>query len=202
MTDVTEWAGSTVTLELLTTGNDVWGWTIWGSPAIYQTGTGESAAGNGINLARGATVSVSSQDGLGSGWNALFLTDGNIDGGTNGNGWSSISHSIAAGSEWAVVDLGASQSVGKVVLFARSDLVDFTGTGFPTAFQIQASTDDSTWTDLVALSDYPTPKAGEGQIFTFVSATARYVRIITTQLGRVGNELGYRIQLAEIEVYE
>jgi hypothetical protein len=202
MVDVTDWAGSEISLQLSTTGNDVWGWTIWGSPAIYQSGVGETAAGNGLNLARGASVSVSSQDGLGAGWDAVYLTDGNIDGGTDGrNGWSSVSHSTAAGSEWAVVDLGQSQSIGKVTLFARSDLVGFSGAGFPTAFQIQGSIDGSTWLTLVQLSDYPSPIAGEGQIFTFVSTTARYVRIITTELGGVGNELGYRIQMVEIEVF-
>ena len=201
MVDVTFWAGTPVTLTLTTTGNDVWGWTTWGSPAIYSS-SGNSAAGNINNLAIGANVAVSSQDGQGAGWDSTYLTDGNVDGGVNGrNGWSSVSHSTSTGTEWAVVDLGASQSIGKVVLFPRSDLVDFAGTGFPTGFQIQGSTDENTWTTLVTLSNYPSPKAGHGQIFTFPSTSARYVRVYATVLGGVGNESGYRIQLTEIEVY-
>lgn len=196
MVDVTPWAGSTVTMELLTTGNSTWGWTIWGSPAIYQSTTGN-------NLALGKPVSVSSADGEGAGWDPSYLTDGNIDGGTNGrNGWSSTSHSTAFATEWAVVDLGSTTSIGKVVLFSRSDLVDYTGTGFPSSFNIQGSNDSTTWTNMVVETSYPVPKAGDGQIFTFMSASTRYVRVIATQLGGVGTESGYRFQLAEVEVYE
>jgi hypothetical protein len=195
MVDVTPWAGSTVTMELLTTGNSTWGWTTWGSPAIYQ-----STSGN--NLALGKTVSVSSSDGEGAGWDPSYLTDGNMDGGTNGrNGWSSLSHASASATDWAVVDIGSTTNIGKVVLFSRSDLVDFTGTGFPSSFKIQGSNDSTTWTDLVNEANYPVPKAGDGQIFTFISATARYVRVIATELGGVGTESGYRFQLAEIEAY-
>jgi F5/8 type C domain len=196
MVDVTPWSGSTVTFQFLTTGNDFWGWTTWGSPAVYQSNTVN------INLAVGKPVSVSSTDGEGVGWDPSFLTDGNVDGGVNGrNGWSSVSHPSSTANEWAVVDLGSSQSIGKVILFARSDLIDFSGTGFPTAFQIQGSADSNTWTMLVNESGYPVPKAGEGQIFTFPQATARYVRILGTTLGGVGAETGYRIQLGEVEIF-
>jgi hypothetical protein len=65
-----------------------------------------------------------------------------------------------------VIDLGSTQSIGKVVLFSRSDLVDFTGTGLVTAFQIQGSNDASTWTTLLNETNYPGAKAGEIQIFT------------------------------------
>jgi hypothetical protein len=114
---------------------------------------------------------------------------------------SGVSHSSASATEWAVVDPGSTQSIGKVVLFSRSDLVDFTGTRFPTAFRIQGSNDTSAWTTLVIETNYPGAKAGEGQIFTFVQASARYVRVYATTLGGVGSETGYRVQLAEVEVY-
>lgn len=196
MVDITPWAGSTVTFQFLTTGNDVWGWTTWGSPAVYQSTTGNN------NLALGKPSTASSTDGEGVGWDPSFITDGNVDGGVNGrNGWSSVSHPSAAATEWVAVDLGSTQRIGKVVLFARSDLIDFTGTGFPTAFQIQGSLDATTWTILINESNYPTPKAGEGQIFTFPQATARYVRILGTALGGVGTESGYRIQLGEVEAF-
>jgi len=192
----TPWAGSTVTFQFLTTGNDVWGWTTWGSPAVYAS-TNENN-----NLALGAPVSVSSEDGEGAGWDPSYLTDGNVDGGTNGrNGWSSVSHPSPTATEWAVIDLRSTQSIGKVVLFSRSDLVDFTGTGFPTAFQIQGSNDSTSWTTLVNESDYPGAKAGEGQVFTFLQASARFLRLYATELGGVGTESGYRFQLTEAEVY-
>lgn len=80
-------------------------------------------------------------------------------------------------------------------------MIDFTGTGFPTAFEIQSSAGLSTWTTLVTENNYPVPKAGEGQIFTFPQASARYVRILGTTLGDVGTESGYRIQLGEVEIF-
>jgi hypothetical protein len=103
--------------------------------------------------------------------------------------------------EWARIDLGSSQSVGKVVLFSRADLVDFSGTGFPSSFQIQGSSDGNNWTTLVNLVDYSGAKAGEGQVFTFLAQDVRLVQVLGTVLGGVGTEFGYRMQLAEIEVY-
>ena len=196
MVDVTAWEGQIVQFSFLTTGNNIWGWTMWGSPAIYASTTAN-------NLAWGQLVTVSSSDGNGDGWENYYLTDGEVDGGVAGRaGWSSISHSTATGNpEYAYVDLGAPKSIGKVVLFSRSDLGAFMGTGFPTNFILQASLDASTWWTIVTESDYPSPKAGEGQIFTFPQAITRYVRVYAFVLGGVGGESGYRMQLEEIEVY-
>jgi hypothetical protein len=199
MVDVTNWAGSTVTLELLTTGNTTWGNTTWGSPAIYQTITEQN------NLALNAPVSVSSSDNPDTAvaaWDATFLVDGNVDGGTNGrNGWSSVAHSSASAAEWIIIDLNSIQSVGKVALFARSDLVVYSGTGFPSSFDIQGSTDSNSWMVLLSETDYPGVKAGEGQIFTFPSATVRYIRIWASALGGVGDSNEYRFQLVEVEIF-
>ena len=78
MVDVTFWAGRTVTFQFLTTGNDIWGWTTWGPPAVFVSTTGNN------NLALGRAVSVSSEDGEGADWDPTYVTDGNIDGGRNG----------------------------------------------------------------------------------------------------------------------
>lgn len=194
MVDVTAWAGSSVSVQLLTTGNEVWGWTTWGSPAIYASTTGN-------NLALGASVSVSSMDGP-STWDPKWVTDGNVVGDSQRIGWSSISHDSAVATEWIIVDLGSSKSVGKVVLFSRSDLVDYQGTGFPTDFLIQGSSDQIDWMTLVSEKDYPGALAGEGQVFTFIQTDVRYVRVLATKLGGVGTEAGYRFQLGEIEAFE
>jgi hypothetical protein len=184
--DITYWAGQTVKLNLQTFGDTTAGHTMWGSPAVYKSGT-DLAGGN--NLSLGAPVSVSSEDG--PGWHSRYITDGNKDGGINGrNGWSSISHTSPASPEWVIIDLGTTQSIGKIVLFPRSDLVDFAGTGFPTGFDIQGSNDLRKWTTLIRETDYPSPKAGDGQIFTFASVNARYVRVLSTVLGGVGMSLG------------
>lgn len=80
-------------------------------------------------------------------------------------------------------------------------MIDFTATGFPTGFQIRGSQDSNTWRMVVNESNYSGAKAGEGEIFTFPQASARYVKIIGTTLGGVGTEFGYRIQLGEVEIF-
>jgi len=54
---------------------------------------------------------------------------------------------------------------------------------------------------LVNKSNYSGAKAGEGEIFTFPQASARYVKSIGTTLGGVGTEFGYRIGLGEVEIF-
>ncbi|OAQ72037.1 f5/8 type C domain-containing protein [Pochonia chlamydosporia 170] len=196
MVDVTEWAGKQVTLSLSTTGNDYYGWTQWASPAIYRT----SASNN--NLALNKAVSGSSSDGTGSGWDLSYLTDGNVQGGTDGrNGWSSVSHDSASASEWVQVDLGGSYTVGKVVLHPRSDLSNSAGTGFPVNFQLKGSLDGATWTTLSTQVGYHGVQAGRGEVLTFPSHAVRYLRVASSQLSGVAGESGYRMQFTELEVY-
>ena len=194
MVDVTAWAGEDVTIILTTSGQATYGWTQWGAPAVYQT-TDET-----INLALGKTVSTSSSS-EGAGWGAKQLTDGNIEGGSSGNGWSSQAQSSNTAAEWASVDLGSTQDIGKVVLFSRSDLGTVGGTGFPSSFKVQGSTDGSTWNTILDVQDYPRSKAGQGEILTFEKQSVQYVRVYATELGGVGGESDYRFQLAELEVY-
>ncbi|KAI5460782.1 hypothetical protein BGZ63DRAFT_425266 [Mariannaea sp. PMI_226] len=198
MVDVTPWAGTDVTIELTTTGSATYGWTQWGAPAFY-------ASVNDLhnNLALNKAVKVSSEDGRGAGWDAAYLTDGNVVGGTDGrNGWSSASHSTPDAEEWAQVDLGSSKPVSKVVLHPRGDLTTAAGSGFPTAFRIEGSTDGQQWTVLSAQTDYgATIRAGHAEIFPFMSRSVRYVRVVGTELSGVADESGYRMQFTEMEVY-
>jgi hypothetical protein len=166
-----------------------------GAPGIY------ASSGANLNLALGRSVTTSSSAGQYEGWDEKFVTDGSMDSSTGRKGWSSASHTSAENTEWARIDLGSSQSVGKVVLFPRADLVDFSGTGFPSSFQIQGSNDGNNWTTLVNLVDYSGAKAGEGQVFTFLAQDVRLIQVLGTVLGAVGTEFEYRMQLAEIEVY-
>ncbi|OCT12814.1 hypothetical protein A8709_20970 [Paenibacillus pectinilyticus] len=196
MVDVTPWAGSTVTVSFQTGGPAAWGWAYWGAPAIYQTTSTTN------NLAAGHTVAVSSTDGVGAGWDATYLVDGNVQGGTNGrNGWSSTSSPSNATNQWATVDLGSQQSVGKVVLFPRSDISNAASTGFPIDFQIQGSNDGSTFTNIVSETNYPDAVAGKAQIFTFIPQTYRYIRVNATKLNGVAQESGYRFQLTEMQIF-
>ncbi|KAF7546565.1 hypothetical protein G7046_g9265 [Stylonectria norvegica] len=199
MVDVTHWAGADVTIELSTSGSSTYGWTQWGSPAIYASVNDLSN-----NLALGRSITVSSEDGRGAGWDATYLTDGNVMGGSSGrNGWSSASHSSPNAEESAQIDLGSSVPVSKMALLPRSDLSAAAGSGFPTAFRIEGSTDGQHWTGLSIQTEYYAPiKAGNAEIITFPSATIRYIRVVGTTLGGVAGESGYRMQLTEIEVFE
>ncbi|KAH6662473.1 hypothetical protein B0J14DRAFT_662668 [Halenospora varia] len=193
MVDVTPWAGQTVTVQFLTTGNAFYGWTTWGSPAIYQSSDN--------NLAIGKAVEVSSTDGDSADWRASGSTDGIVDGTGGFRGWSSAPHSTPSAVEWFLVDLQSPKNFGKIVLFPRSDVTDAAGTGFPTSFFIQTSNDKSNWKTIVTASDYPRVKAGDGQIFTFEQQQARFVRVYATALGGVAGEFWYRFQLTEVAIY-
>ncbi|KAG9245323.1 hypothetical protein BJ878DRAFT_479336 [Calycina marina] len=197
MVDITDWSGQSISLTLTTRGNDQYGWTMWGSPAIYLASRETASISGAVNdMAFGALTTASSED-VGYGSRAASITDGSE------TGWSSIFHASEIGLEWVMVDLKSSRRIGKVVLFAREDLVPYTGTGFPTAFEIQASENSAgEWKTLIKVSDYPRPRAGDGQIFTFESINARFIRVVATTLGGVGMETGYRFQLAEMQVYE
>ncbi|ERS98526.1 uncharacterized protein SPSK_05994 [Sporothrix schenckii 1099-18] len=207
LADVTAWAGQTVSFTLSTTGNDVYGWTQWGSPALYQTPAGASGGDTrASNLALHSPVTASSDDrsAPGGGWAVAYLTDGNVRGdAATSNGWSSAAHASSQATEWVAVDLGRQQSVGKVVLHPRSDVSTAAGTGFPVAFVIEGSTGSgNAWTTLSSQPSYGASiKAGRAEVITFPSATVRYVRVTATELSGVGGETGYRMQLAELEVY-
>lgn len=196
LADVTAWAGQEVTLTLSTTGNDYYGWTQWASPAIYRT------ASCNVNLALRKPASASSSDGTGSGWDVSYVTDGNVVGGSDGrNGWSSRSHSSPDATEWIQIDLGKSQSVGRVVLHPRSDVSAAASTGFPTGFSIEGSTDGSSWTTLSSQSGYGGVRAGTGEVLTFPNQNVRHLRVVGHQLGGVAGESGYRMQFTEVQVF-
>jgi beta-glucosidase len=77
--------------------------------------------------------------------------------------WSSAS----SDPQWLEVDLGATHTIRGVVLYWER--------AYATAFQIQASDDGTTWTDI-----YSTTTATGGTQTIQVSATGRYVRMYGT----------------------
>ncbi|MDT4938283.1 MAG: alpha-L-rhamnosidase [Pseudonocardiales bacterium] len=98
--------------------------------------------------------------------------------------------------EWAVIDLGSSQSIGAVTLYPANG-----GFGFPVRFAIQVSDSPSfgtvtTFADRSA-ADYPNPGATP-QRFTG-TASGRYVRILVSKLARLYGTT-YSVALAEMSV--
>jgi hypothetical protein len=132
------------------------------------------------------------------GWLRSNLTDGSRQSRLwNTMGWTSAS--VPAGSvQYARVDLGGLSSISSVALYARSDGAD-TGNGFPVDFTIEASLDGTTWTPVASAAGEARPGA-EVQAFSFPATMARYVQVRGTKL-RTDGEGGYRMQLAELEVW-
>jgi len=78
------------------------------------------------------------------------------------------------------VDYGGSWSelyFNRVKLYPRND-DDWVGEYFPVNFVISCSPDNTTWTTLATLTNYPKP-GNEPQYFSFSNQTARYVNVGT-----------------------
>src|SRR5437879_555788 len=108
------------------------------------------------NVALGKTATASSTE------NAGFPASNAVDGNT-GTRWSSA----FSDPQWLEVDLGSSQSICQVTLQWE--------TAYGKAFQIQVSSDGSTWTTIYSTT------AGTGGIQPpNVSGTGRYIRLYGT----------------------
>ncbi|MCE9671587.1 discoidin domain-containing protein [Myxococcus stipitatus] len=133
---------------------------------------GAPASAQSVNLALNRpTVTSSAQDTL----TGNYAVDG--DGGTR---WGSA----FTANEWLYVDLGASTSIGRVVLTWE--------TAYAIGYRVQTSPDAATWTDIRVVTD------GDGGTDDLtVTGTGRYVRILCTQRGAV--DYGY--SLWELAIY-
>ncbi|MBM9505261.1 discoidin domain-containing protein [Actinacidiphila acididurans] len=123
-------------------------------------------------LSQGRPATASSTENAGT--PASAAVDGNT-----GTRWSSA----ASDPQWLQVDLGASATVSQVVLNWE--------TAYATAFQIQVSSDASTWTSV-----YSTTTGTGGTQTLNVSGTGRYVRMYGT-----ARATGYGYSLWEFQVY-
>ncbi|MFE9423628.1 beta-1,3-glucanase family protein [Kitasatospora sp. NPDC006697] len=123
-------------------------------------------------LSQGKPATASSTE------SAAFPASAAVDGNT-GTRWSSQFNDP----QWLQIDLGSTDSITQVQLDWE--------TAYATAFQIQASTDGSTWTTL-----YSTTTGTGGNQTLNVSGTGRYVRLYGTQRA---TQWGY--SLWEFQVY-
>ena len=128
-----------------------------------------------------------------------------IDGNPN-TFYSSVNHSTASATEWLAVDLGSTQSIGRVSVIMRQPLM-MAGPDLTSANQssvAQVSSDNINWSTVDSrLLTVPTINdSGVNEtVFTLSSTvSARYVRILDSSLGQddYGN---YYLQLGEISVY-
>ncbi len=122
------------------------------------------------------------------GWWPTFINDGN----QQHSGWTSNvkANTVAASTEYVVIDLGDYFEIGEVRVYAAGC--------WPKDFQIRISNDMLSWT---AIADEKNSKAPE----TYYSCsgefkTGRYVMFVGTKLTNTAAD-GYMLQLGEIEVY-
>ena len=118
---------------------------------------GTAAAAAPVLLSQGRPTTASSTENAGTPASAA------VDGNLTGTRWSSA----FSDPQWLEVDLGSSQSISQVVLTWE--------TAAGKAYQIQTSTDGSTWTPV-----YSTTTGAGGTETLNVTGTGRYVRMYGT----------------------
>lgn len=170
--------------------------------------TAEPAATNLAATASGAVATASSSvEDAAAGWSVSSLTDGRRHSfeplQVNVRGWSSATHATADAAETVRVDLGAQIPVDTMVLWPRdSQLSD--GKGLPSAFTIQGSTDDLTWTTLYTATSYNDGLPVDGpQTFSLPEGVYRYLKLDATELTSTSTTSApeFSFQLAELEAY-
>ncbi|KAB8140014.1 family 16 glycosylhydrolase [Chloroflexia bacterium SDU3-3] len=135
------------------------------------------AAAQSTNLALNHAVAVSSSENAGA-----FPPAAVVDGNT-GTRWASA----FSDPQWVQVDLGSTQSIGRVVLRWEAS--------FGKTYQIQVSNDATNWTTIATVAN------GDGDVDDLtVSGSGRYVRMYGTQRTTIG-AAQYGYSLWEFEVY-
>jgi F5/8 type C domain/Glycosyl hydrolases family 16 len=131
-------------------GDSLYEFAVYGTPG---TGGGGGGTGTTVLLSQGKTATASSTE------NASFPAPSAVDGNL-GTRWSSA----FADPQWLQVDLGATHTISQVVLNWEA--------AYATAFQIQTSTDGTTWTTIFSTT------TGTGGIQTLpVTGSGRFVRM-------------------------
>jgi beta-glucanase (GH16 family) len=133
-------------------GDSLYEFAVYGTPSSGGGGTG----GTTTLLSQGRTATASSTE------NDSFPASAAVDGNT-GTRWSSA----FADPQWLEVDLGATHTISQVALNWEA--------AYATAFQIQTSTNGTTWTTVYSTT------TGTGGVQTLpVTGSGRYVRINNT----------------------
>jgi hypothetical protein len=143
------------------------------SPTVALTGTGTGGANT--NLAAGKPTSESSH--------TQNYASGNVTDGSQDSYWESANNSFP---QWVQIDLGAGNSVGRVVL----QLPATWGSRSET-LSVQGSNDGSSFTTLSASAGHTFDPATNNTVtITFTAATTRYVRVnITANTGWPAGQL-------------
>ncbi|HET9173126.1 MAG TPA: discoidin domain-containing protein [Actinospica sp.] len=148
--------------------------------SVALSGTGVST---NTNLALNQPVTA-------SGYTQTYVPANAVDGNTNSY-WESADNAFP---QWFQVDLGASTTVGRIVMDLPPSSAWATRTQTIT---VQGSTDGTNYTTLAASQGYTfDPSTGNTAGITFTGANVRYVKLTFT--GNTGWPAG---QLSELQVY-
>lgn len=179
-------------------------------PVFASNGTIDDYTPAGyVNVAEGASVSVSKASSKTSGENSYEMPSENwckamlVDGKMN-TGWSTNPYDVETDKTKPValtLDLGEATEVGRVVLFPTGS-----GNNFPVSYTVSVSLDNQSYTEVVKSTGNPgvnkTPT-----VHDFSAVRARYVKINVTERHSVESagagqaSDGLLVQLAEIAVY-
>ncbi|NNC11188.1 hypothetical protein HII28_04755 [Planctomonas sp. JC2975] len=146
------------------------------------------------NLAANSYTSADQVDSAG-GWSAAQATDGVRFGTTTSNGWTTPV-STASSQAQLTVDLGRTEKVNRTDLYPAGTLMDY-GATFPRDFQIQTSTDGTSFTPVAEVTGHA--RATGPLSVTFNAVGARYIRVQVLSMNQTAQ--GFRAGLAELEVY-
>jgi hypothetical protein len=150
------------------------------------------------NHAAGKPVKAASDLNI-EGWERERLVDEITHSLPNTFGWSSELYGSPDQEVWVEVDLGQPVVVSAVRMHPRDDY-GYEGAGFPPDFVVQGAVEPDQWTDILGTTGYhPGDIAHHVQSFEVTPGTYRYIRVLATRLGAVGDD-GYAFQLAELEV--
>lgn len=138
-------------------------------------------------------------------WGADKLTDGYrlsfdiVDNGTTNIGYRSERFDEPENAVQLTVDLQEIMPVNTVRLYPVNDKLHG-GEGMPVDFTIDVSDDGSAWTTVYSENGFDNNGSYEPKSIVFPTVNARYVRLNAEKLSQAAD--GYRLQLAEIEVYD
>ncbi|WP_176444669.1 family 78 glycoside hydrolase catalytic domain [Paenibacillus herberti] len=157
---------------------------------------------SGANLALGKRATARDTLEAPPEWSAAGLTDGSLSRKYSTTG--SPSPSMESNPLWVEIDLGANQNLNSVMLYPRTDASskEANTASYPVDFSIQVKPDGGNYTEVKSISGEPNPLM-QPQLYTFENQSARYVRLSVKRLGDMpADDVYYRLQLAEMEVYD
>ncbi len=164
-----------------------------------------------VNISAGAMCRTSSNYENAPTWQPGNLTDGQtvlgppvIIGPTPGNGYHSLERQSEFSEKWVQLDLGSTQSLDEVRLFAArpKDFPVRPGFGFPKRFRVEASEmeDFAKRVSLVEFADTDCESPGDNPFVVAARGiSARYVRVTATRLWARHNDFVFA--LSEMEVF-